>query len=103
MFTAHGYLDGVAYAVVVDPDPGTSVPDSALEHGRAWGSVRVITLLQQVEAEGEDVAATPVGPGPYRPGTPEGILAALYTRTQVIDVTGDAPDVYPPQIDGVVQ
>ncbi len=102
-YTVTGYVDDIAYTVTVDPTPDEPAPDNAVEHGRAYGTARVMALLQQVEQRGEDVAATPVGPGPYRPGTPEGILAALYVHTQVVDVDGDAPQVYPVQIAGQVQ
>ncbi len=103
MYIVTGYVDDVAYTVTVDPDPDEPVPDNAVEHGRAYGTARIMALLRQVERRGESVAATPVGPGPYRPGTPEGILAALYVYTQVVAVEGDAPEVYPPQIAGQVQ
>lgn len=84
MFTVQGYVDGVSYAVEIDP---TADEDDVVN-----GSPSAIGVLHAYE--GEPLLVTPTGPTVIASVTdPAGILASLRAFTEVTSVEGDAPDL----------
>lgn len=87
MFTVEGYRDGIPYRVTVE-----DVPDRA-------GQVLVGSFALRADIEshrGVSVSATPTGPSySVDPADPEAVLAYLISKTRVLAVGGDAPDILP--------
>jgi hypothetical protein len=84
MFEVAGYIDGVAYRIRHDP----SDPIETIQ-----GSDRVAAMLNVRAGTAYD--ATPTGP--FMVLDPEDgatVLCALYTLTEVVEVTGDVPDIF---------
>ena len=84
MFTVHGYVDGITYGCVVDPD----VPEPDENDGIivACAPIDALTLLrmnvgESVRTVGDDVTVSLTDP--------HGIVAGLFALTEVRAVTGD--------------
>ncbi|MFD9947683.1 hypothetical protein ACFWYW_46545 [Nonomuraea sp. NPDC059023] len=93
MFDVSGYIDGVAYHVRHDP--------AALDGLVVDGTSNVVALLRTFE--GEEHSATPTGPTlALNLADAEAVLCALYALTEVTQVAGEAPDLFGPEVDGVV-
>ena len=94
-YSVRGFLDGVAYTVVVNRDD----PDEV--DGPVSGSPPVMTLLEG--RVGDRVWATPTGPALVLSlDDDRSILAALTELTQVYETAGDVPQVLPPEVPGAV-
>lgn len=98
MFDVQGYADGVAYTVRVDT---ANVDSGNPDASPIAGSPIVRSIL--AEREGEIVTVSPVGPYLELDLTDEtSILGALMAWTDVTQVEGDAPEVFPPDVAGAV-
>lgn len=92
MFRVQGWNGGVAYQVTID----TTNTDEPVR-----GSFGVEGLL--AEREGETATVTPTGPYLTLDLTNEAsVLGALMAWTKVTQVTGEAPQVIPPDVAGAV-
>jgi hypothetical protein len=97
-FVVNGYINGVAYQVVVDGAPGGN-PD--LRAGCAAGDPGVIAALNA--GAGEPWLATPTGPaGLLDLTSPASVFGFLCDRTDVTSTTGDVPDLTGPPVPGAV-
>lgn len=97
MITVQGYLDGVAYTALIDPD---ATPDA--EHGIITHcsppSARTFAAIEATV--GTSHRFTPTSEAvPVDLTTPLGVLAGLHATTEVVTVAGDLPDGYPSTAD----
>jgi hypothetical protein len=91
MFLVNGRSDDVAYRVQVDATADEPV----------IGSTRIQDML--ASGEGETVAVTVTGPFLTLDLSDEAsVLGALMAWTTVTDVTGNPPEVIPPDVAGAV-
>ncbi len=88
-FEVNGSLAGVAYAAVVGDD------------GQVTGSGRLLTALKA--AAGSTVKVTPTGPTyTVKAGDPVSTWAWLARRTDIVETSGDLPQLVPPAVVGAV-
>lgn len=90
MFTVDGYLEGIAYHVVVGGDTAAA-PDGQAAGCATTGPAMTAWLNEQA---GKPYKVTPTGPfGVTDLADPASVLGTLYAQTIVTGVEGDAPNV----------
>lgn len=89
MFTVTGYVNGVLYTATVDGAPPRDPADGVVTHCSPGSALSLLHLHT-----GRKVDVTPVGPHmEVGVSDPAAVLAGLIALTEVVQVTGDAPDL----------
>ena len=87
MFTVEGYREGIPYRVTIEDTPDRT------------GQVLAGSFALRAEIEshrGSRVLVSPTGPSySVDPADPESVLAYLTSKTRVLNVSGEAPDILP--------
>jgi len=97
VITVQGYIEGVSYAVQIDPERQLSDADGVLVDPPA--SVSLLMALHETE----EIAMTPTGPTVVGDRSDAlGALAILQAHSDVTSIDGELPEGYPENEPGVV-